>query len=79
MNMYEGTVEGGDMSLLASRKLYGQLVGELSDGGVFPLVYSKKSKVCLQFFINFTALWTYDVRACVEFVLVDSQLGHCGW
>ncbi|PIO74900.1 hypothetical protein TELCIR_03089 [Teladorsagia circumcincta] len=42
---YEGKVQGGDMSLLENGRLQAQLVGDFSDSGVFPLIYSEKKQV----------------------------------
>ncbi|PIO71259.1 hypothetical protein TELCIR_06848 [Teladorsagia circumcincta] len=42
---YEGKVQGGDMSLLESGRLQAQLVGDFSDSGVFPLIYSEKKQI----------------------------------
>ncbi|GMR52764.1 hypothetical protein PMAYCL1PPCAC_22959 [Pristionchus mayeri] len=41
---YEGRVSIGDTSLLSSRMMEAQLVGDLSDSGVFPLVAGKDEK-----------------------------------
>ncbi|CAJ0574445.1 unnamed protein product, partial [Mesorhabditis spiculigera] len=44
INNYEGKVVAGDVRMLKTEKLRGQLIGEYSDSGIFPLIKGDKNE-----------------------------------